>query len=113
MDLAYEVIDWYKNGIILAKGEVEMEVIAVSRLGRVYDQVLKDRTRAKANYIRAIELAHSMYPRRFDTQGTINQPFNMILLYIQNNIFELWLLYCYCFIISIFDYKMLFMSSLL
>ena len=45
--------------------QVEMEAIALSRLGNLYHQVLKDKMRAKTNFMRCIELATSMYPRTF------------------------------------------------
>lgn len=49
--------------------EVELEAIAVSRMGRVYDRVLKLKYRAKEYYKLAIQLAHSMHPRTFAMEG--------------------------------------------
>lgn len=49
--------------------EVELEAIAVGRIGRVYDKVLKLKYRAKEYYKHAIQLAHSMYPRTFTLEG--------------------------------------------
>ena len=49
--------------------EVELEAIAVSRIGRVYDKVLKLKYRAKEYYKLAIQLAFSMHPRTFNTEG--------------------------------------------
>lgn len=46
-----------------------MEAIAVSRLGRVYDKVLKLKEKAKEYYKHSIQLAHSMYPRTFAMEG--------------------------------------------
>ena len=55
--------------------EVELEAIAVSRLGRVYDKVLKLKDKAKEYYKHSVQLAHSMYPRTFAMEG--------VLLYLQ------------------------------
>ncbi|KAH3716913.1 hypothetical protein DPMN_059646 [Dreissena polymorpha] len=50
---------------------VELEAIAVSRIGRVYDRVLKLKQRAKDYYKLAVELAHAMSPRTFVREGRI------------------------------------------
>ena len=49
--------------------EVELEAIAVSRIGRVYDRVLKLKYRAKEYYKHAVQLAFSMHPRTFNKEG--------------------------------------------
>ena len=41
----------------------------MSRIGRVYDRVLKLQYRAKEYYKLAIQLAFSMHPRTFNTEG--------------------------------------------
>ena len=48
---------------------MELEAIAVSRIGRVYDKVLKLKYRAKEYYKLSIQLAFSMHPRTFNTEG--------------------------------------------
>jgi tetratricopeptide (TPR) repeat protein len=69
IDLVWEVIDWYKRAILLTKEkEVEFEAIACSRLGHVYANVLKLKTRAKDYYMRCIQLAGSLHPRTFNDQ---------------------------------------------
>ena len=46
-----------------------MEAIALSRIGRVYDEVLKKKDKAKEYFRRSVQLAHSLHPRTFNSQG--------------------------------------------
>ena len=60
MTLIFEVIDWYKQAVVLAREvEIEQEAIAESRLGVVYDKVLKMSLRAKAYFTHSFKLAVS------------------------------------------------------
>ncbi|XP_028392853.1 uncharacterized protein LOC114517357 [Dendronephthya gigantea] len=69
VDMVWEVVDWYKRAILLTREkDVEFEAIGHSRLGRVYDQVLKLKNKAKENFMRCLELVNSMYPRVFTTE---------------------------------------------
>ena len=66
VDMIWEVVDWYKQSILLTREkDVEFEAIGHSRLGRVYDQVLKLKFKAKENFMRCLELVNSLYPRVF------------------------------------------------
>lgn len=66
MTLVFEVIDWYKQAVVLAREvELEQEAIAESRLGVVYDKVLKLTVRAKAYFNHTLQLVESMKPRVF------------------------------------------------
>lgn len=66
MNLIFEVIDWYKQAVVLAREvDIEQEAIAESRLGVVYDKVLKITLRAKAYFTHSFELAESLKPRMF------------------------------------------------
>lgn len=68
--MAWEILDWYKKAVLLTRElEVEMEAIALSRIGRVYDKVLKMKSKAKENFKRSIELALTMLPRTFNNEG--------------------------------------------
>lgn len=69
MDLIYTVVDFYRQAIILARElEIEVEAIAWSRLGRLYDQVLKVKYRATKAFERCLQLAHSLFPRALTTE---------------------------------------------
>ena len=69
MTLIFEVIDWYKQAVVLAREvEIEQEAIAESRLGVVYDKVLKMTLRAKAYFTHSFELAESLKPRVFTSK---------------------------------------------
>ena len=69
VDMIWEVVDWYKRSILLTREkDVEFEAIGHSRLGRVYDQVLKLKVKAKENFMRCLELVNSMYPRVFTSE---------------------------------------------
>ena len=66
MTLVFEVIDWYKQAVLLAREiEIEQEAIAQSRLGVVYDKVLKLTQRAKDYFKHTLQLVESMKPRVF------------------------------------------------
>lgn len=66
MTLIFDVIDWFKQAVVLARNvEIEQEAIAESRLGYVYDKVLRITLRAKAYYTHCFELAESLKPRMF------------------------------------------------
>lgn len=66
MTLVFEVIDWYKQAVVLAREiELEQEAIAESRLGVVYDKVLKLTHRAKTYFNHTLQLVESMKPRVF------------------------------------------------
>lgn len=66
MTLIFEVIDWYKQAVVLSRNvDIEQEARAESRLGYVYDKVLKITLRAKAYYTHCFELAESIKPRMF------------------------------------------------
>lgn len=70
MDMVWKVVDLYKEAIILTREkDVEMEAIALSRLGNVNDKILKDKLKAKAYFRRSIQLALSLHPRIFDAEG--------------------------------------------
>lgn len=69
IDMVWEVVDWYKQSVLLTREkDVEYEAIGHSRLGKVYDGVLKLKTKAKENFMRCLGLAHSMHPRNFTTE---------------------------------------------
>ena len=74
MDLVWDIIDWYKQAVVRTREvtEVEMEAIALSRLGRVYDRVLKIKYKAKEYLMRSMQLAHSMHPRTFNKEGRLH-----------------------------------------
>ena len=66
MTLIFEVIDWYKQAVLQAREiEIEQEAIAESRLGVVYDKVLKLKNRAKDYFSHCLQLVESMKPRIF------------------------------------------------
>ena len=82
--MAWEILDWYKKAVLLTRElEVEMEAIALSRIGRVYDKVLKMKSKAKENFRRSIGLALTMLPRTFNSEGECYcflQNFNHLVL---------------------------------
>ena len=66
MDLIFDVIDWYKQAVVLAREiDLEQEAIGSSRLGVVYDKVLKITGRAKAYFTKCLELVEALKPRTF------------------------------------------------
>ncbi|XP_018006728.1 uncharacterized protein LOC108664614 [Hyalella azteca] len=66
MSLIMEVLDWYVEAVISARDvEIEHEAIASSRIGKVYDQILKMPCKAKKYFIHSLQLAHSAAPKSF------------------------------------------------
>ena len=56
----------YKKSILLTREtDVEIECIALSRMGRVYDKILKLKIRAKESFKLALNLSQTLYPRTF------------------------------------------------
>jgi len=80
MDMVWEVVDWYKQAVLRTREvtEVEMEAIALSRLGKVFDKILKLKNKAKEYVMKAVELANSMHPRTFNTEG-LSHDINFLL----------------------------------
>lgn len=69
MGQVYEILDWYKKSILHAREkEIEMEAIANSRLGVVYDKVLKRIDKAHDYFMKSMELAKSLQPRNFGSE---------------------------------------------
>ena len=70
MEMGWEILDWYKKAILLTRElEVETEAIATSRVGRMFANVIKIKSKARECFKVAIELALSMHPRSFDSDG--------------------------------------------
>ena len=51
--------------------QLEMEAIAHSKIGELYDKVLKQKDKARLNFKRSIILANSMSPRNFAMDGKL------------------------------------------
>lgn len=88
IDMVWEVIDWYKQATLRTREitEVELEAIAVSRIGRVYERVLKLKYKAKEYYKLAIQLAHSMHPRTFTTEDWYKEATQVVEKYQQDTV---------------------------
>ncbi|XP_021352477.1 uncharacterized protein LOC110449746 [Mizuhopecten yessoensis] len=70
MEMVWDVVDWYKVAVLRTRErtEMELEAIAASRLGKIYDKVLKMKDKAKDYVMQSIQLAHSMHPRTFNSE---------------------------------------------
>lgn len=87
IDMVWEVIDWYKQSVLLTREkDVEYEAIGHSRLGRVYDRVLKLRNKAKENFMRCLELVNSMHPRSFTSEKWFQECTEAIARYQQETV---------------------------
>ena len=75
-EMVWKAVDSYMEAIILAREiDMEVEAIALSRLGSVYDKILKDKIRAKTYFRRSIQLAMSLHPRTFDNEDNCETNF--------------------------------------
>ena len=64
MELIPDVIEWYNQAVNFAKEfGLEQEAIARSRLGVLYDRVLKNTEVAKAHFTKCVELVEALKPR--------------------------------------------------
>eukprot|EP00111_Clytia_hemisphaerica_P005098 TCONS_00014678-protein len=69
MDLIYTVIDYYRHAMVLTRDvEIELEAIALSRLGKLYDKVLKIKYRASECFKKCLEIASTLVPRVLTTE---------------------------------------------
>ncbi|XP_076453844.1 uncharacterized protein LOC143288991 isoform X2 [Babylonia areolata] len=66
IDVIWEVVDSFRLAAQLTRDrDLEMEAMALSALGRVFDKILKLKDRAKACLMKVLELANAMIPRAF------------------------------------------------
>jgi hypothetical protein len=64
LDALWDAVNWYHDAILLShERDVESEAIALSRLGRLYRDVMKMPHRAREFFHRALLLAASLQPR--------------------------------------------------
>jgi len=63
-EMIWQVIDLLREAILLTREkDIEHEALCLSRLGKIFDKVVKLRDKAKECYKKAIELALSLTPR--------------------------------------------------
>ena len=68
-DLIWDLVDMFKQCTLLVREQdLEQEAIGLSRLGKVFDEVLKLPDKAKGYYKRSFQLATALLPRRFNTK---------------------------------------------
>ena len=74
-DLMWDVADMFKHcTMLLREQDVEQEAIGLSRLGKIFDVVLKLPDKAKGYYKRSFQLATALFPRTFNTmQGLVQR----------------------------------------
>ncbi|XP_069111521.1 uncharacterized protein [Argopecten irradians] len=83
MDIVWDIVDWYKSAVLRTRErtEMEQEAIATSRLGKLYDKVLKMKDKAHEYVMRSIQLAHSMAPRTFTTEDWFKEAIEILKKY--------------------------------
>lgn len=68
-ELIWDVVDMFKQCTLLVREQdTEQEAITLSRLGKIFDVVLKLPEKAKGYYKQSFQLAKAMHPRTFDTK---------------------------------------------
>ena len=68
-DLMWDVVDMFKHCTLLVREQdIEQEAIGLSRLGKIFDLVLKLPDKAKGYYKRSFQLATALFPRTFNTK---------------------------------------------
>ena len=66
-DLMWDVVDMFKHCTLLVREQdIEQEAIGLSRLGKIFDIVLKLPDKAKGYYKRSFQLATALFPRKFN-----------------------------------------------
>ena len=70
IEMVWEIIDWYKDSILKVRDmDLKQEAISLSRIGKVYDKVLKIKFRARDYLKKSMELAHSIVPFVVTNEG--------------------------------------------
>ena len=73
MELTLQAIDWYRQATVLTRDrDIEGEAIAMSRLGKVYSEVLKDDARASKAHYQATKLALTIMSPRISRSRCVN-----------------------------------------
>jgi len=68
-DFIWDLVDMFKQCTLLVREQdLEQEAIGLSRLGKVFDKVLKLPDKAKVYYKRSFQLATALFPRTFNTK---------------------------------------------
>ncbi|XP_060065099.1 uncharacterized protein LOC132545430 [Ylistrum balloti] len=90
MDMIWDVVDWYKVAVLRTRErtEKEQEAIATSRLGRLYEKVLKMKEKAKDYMMRSVQLAHSMQPRVFTSEDWFKEASAIVKKYQDEKVAE-------------------------
>ena len=71
IEMVWEIIDWYKDSILKVRDmDIKQEAMSLSRIGKVYDKVLKIKFRAREYLKKALELAQSITPFDVSNEGT-------------------------------------------
>ena len=66
-DLMWDMVDMFKHCTLLVREQdIEQEAISLSRLGKIFDIVLKLPDKAKGYYKRSFQLATALFPRTFN-----------------------------------------------
>ncbi|XP_033761915.1 uncharacterized protein LOC117343593 [Pecten maximus] len=83
MDIVWDVVDWYKSAVLRTRErtEMEQEAIATSRLGKLYDKVLKMKDKAHEYVMKSVQLAHSMHPRTFTSEDWFKEASKILKKY--------------------------------
>ena len=68
-DFIWDLVDMFKQCTLLVREQdLEQEAIGLSRLGKVFDELLKLPDKAKGYYKRSFHLATALFPRTFNTK---------------------------------------------
>lgn len=82
IDMIWDIIDWFQQAIILAREkDIEVEAIASSNLGYIYDKILKIKDKAKNLFRNAFKLAHALEPKNVTTEPWYKQAAEAIRRY--------------------------------
>ena len=84
---------------------MKQEAIALYKIGLVYDKVFKLKFRAKAYLKKALEMAQSMTPRTFTTEGKF---INILFI---DYLFIYFLCCCCSWLVSLFSCRSLFYND--
>ena len=68
-DFIWDLVDMFKQATLLVREQdLEQEAIGLSRLGKVFDELLKLPDKAKGYYRQSFHLATALFPRTFNTK---------------------------------------------
>lgn len=88
-EIMWDILDMYKAAALQCREkDLENEAIAISRQARLFDQVFKLRSKAKAYYKQSMNLAQTLFPQDLINAAWFHETKRMLAKYQQMDLAE-------------------------